>query len=104
MAVASRLGRLNPSRTILLLCDIQERFAPTIQHFDAIVETSVRLTETAKLLNLPYIVTEQYPKGLGYTVAELKKRFDQNTKIIEKTQFSMCTTDLMDHINKSLPS
>jgi nicotinamidase-related amidase len=63
--MASRIGRLVPSRTVLLLCDLQEKFAPSIQHFKEIVETSVKLAECAKLLNIPIIVTEHYPKGLG---------------------------------------
>ena len=100
--MASRLGRLNPSKTILLLCDMQEKFAKPITHFNEVVETSVRLTEAAKLLGIPQLITEHYPKGLGPTVPELKKRIE-NPVIIEKTQFSMCTTDLMKYINKTIP-
>ena len=59
----SRIGRLNPSKTFLLLCDMQEKFATTIQHFDEIVLNSEKVLDACKLLQVPYLVTEHYPKG-----------------------------------------
>jgi hypothetical protein len=58
-----RIGRLNPSKSVLLLCDLQEKFSRTIQYFNEIVNTSNRVLDTCKLLNVPYLVTEHYPKG-----------------------------------------
>ncbi|CAF0918248.1 unnamed protein product, partial [Brachionus calyciflorus] len=95
-------GRLNPSRTLLLLCDMQDKFAPHIQYFNQIVDNSGRLVDIAKHLNVPYIATEHYPKGLGPTVPLLKQKCE-NIKVFEKTLFSMCTKDLVDHINKEMP-
>ena len=45
------------------------------------------------LLELPIIVTEQYPQGLGATVAELELK-DNVTFKAEKTQFNMLTTEV----------
>lgn len=61
--MASKFGRLNPSKTVLLLCDMQEKFAKHISHFNEIVETSGRLVETSKHLQIPCLITEHYPKG-----------------------------------------
>ncbi|RNA09417.1 isochorismatase domain-containing 2A [Brachionus plicatilis] len=102
LKMASRIGRLNPSKTLLLLCDLQEKFAPNIHYFNQVVENSGRVLDIAKLLNIPYLVTEQYPKGLGHTVPFLKQKCD-NVKIFEKTSFSMCTKDLIDHIHQNTP-
>jgi hypothetical protein len=82
---------------------MQEKFVPHIPNFNHVVAASGRLTEASKMLNIPAIITEHYPKGLGRTVPELLNRLEKPT-IIEKTQFSMCTTDLMAHLNKSMPS
>ena len=101
--MASKIGKLNMSRTILLLCDMQEKFAKHIPSFSHVVEASGRLTEAAKLLSVPAVITEHYSKGLGRTVPELLNRLEKPT-IIEKTQFSMCTTDLIAHLNKTMPS
>ena len=60
------IGRLNVSKTILLLCDMQTKFANSIVHFNEIVETSGRIANVAKLLQLPCIITEHYPKGWDF--------------------------------------
>ena len=49
--------------SVLLLCDMQEKFRPTIKYFPQVVETSNKLLQACKILNIPYVVTEQYPKG-----------------------------------------
>jgi len=48
------------------------------------------MTKAATLLNLPIVVTEQYPKGLGHTALLIKEALPENTPIIEKTTFSSC--------------
>lgn len=64
MSGISRVGKLLLPRTALLLCDIQEKFRPTISHFDAIVETSSRMLTAARMLGMRIVVTEMYPKGV----------------------------------------
>ena len=56
------LGELNPGRSILMVCDIQEKFGPSILNFDTIVENARRLIQAAKILEVPTLATEQYPK------------------------------------------
>jgi nicotinamidase-related amidase len=55
--------------SILLLVDIQERLLPVIHDREGVLAEIVRLASGAALLSVPTIVTEQYPKGLGPTVA-----------------------------------
>jgi nicotinamidase-related amidase len=66
-----RLGRLEASSTVFLCCDIQEAFRSAIHRFPAVVATAQRMLTTARTLAIPVAVTEQYPKGLKPTVAEL---------------------------------
>lgn len=61
--MAQRIARLSRQTSLLLLCDMQEKFRPTIKYFPQIVETSNKLLQTCKILDVPYVVTEQYPKG-----------------------------------------
>ena len=56
------LGELDASRTVVLSCDMQERFAPSIAAFDAIAENAARVIAVANILEMPIVVTEQYPK------------------------------------------
>ncbi|CAI4232907.1 unnamed protein product [Auanema sp. JU1783] len=89
MAAPRIISRVNPKNTVLFVCDLQEKFSKTIQYFPEIVTTAKRLVDTAQILGMKTIVTEQYPKGLGHTVPELG--IDRTTTpVYEKTRFSMC--------------
>lgn len=61
-ARARRLGKLESAHTAVFVCDIQEKFAPSIAHFDTVVNNSERLLKVANILGVPIIATEQYPK------------------------------------------
>lgn len=78
---------LPAERTVLLVVDVQERFEAAIPNFSAIVEHSVRLVRAFDALGLPVLVSEQYPKGLGRTVAPLRDVLGA-TEPFEKTCFS----------------
>lgn len=67
--MAQRLTPLSRQTSILLLCDMQEKFRPTIKYFPQIVETSNKLLQACKILGVPFVVTEQYPKGKHGSVA-----------------------------------
>ncbi|XP_051999598.1 isochorismatase domain-containing protein 2-like [Xyrauchen texanus] len=67
----SRIGRLSTKGSVLLLCDMQEKFRPSIFQFTNIVSNAARLLQACRILGIPQILTEQYPKGLGPTVPEL---------------------------------
>ncbi|XP_037777178.1 isochorismatase domain-containing protein 2-like isoform X1 [Penaeus monodon] len=89
LATAPKLGRLVPQNTCLFLCDLQEKFRSSIQYFPQIVEVSNRLLRAFKILELPIVATEQYPKGLGNSVPELGIA-ENNVPVFDKTKFSMC--------------
>jgi len=57
-----KIGRLNPSKTLLLLCDMQEKFAKSTLHFNEVVETSSKVATISRMVQIPCIVTEYYPK------------------------------------------
>ena len=63
-ARARRLGKLDPTHSAIFVCDIQEKFAPSITHFDTIVNNTERLLKVSNMLGIPTIATEQYPKVL----------------------------------------
>ena len=60
--------------TALLVVDVQEKLVPNIGQSDRVVWNMRRLIDGAGILGLPVVGTEQYPKGLGPTVAELADR------------------------------
>ncbi|KAG5856321.1 isochorismatase domain-containing protein 2 [Anguilla anguilla] len=82
------IGRLLVKDSVLLLCDMQEKFRPNIVHFTNILSNAARVLQACRILGIPPILTEQYPRGLGPTVPELGA---SDLKPHEKTQFSMLT-------------
>jgi nicotinamidase-related amidase len=76
---------LTAEGSVLLLIDLQERLMPAIRDGDVVVARAVRLAEAARLLDVPVLVTEQYPAGLGSTVPPLAA-YPQ--AVLPKTTFS----------------
>ena len=60
--------------TALLVVDVQEKLVPAIADHARVVWNVRRLVDGAKILGLPTVATEQYPQGLGPTIAELAQR------------------------------
>jgi len=81
----------NPIDSQLLIIDQQTRLADAMPESEwQQVEThSKRLLEAASALNIPVIISEQYPKGLGHTVDAIKQKAG-NSLCYEKTHFSCC--------------
>lgn len=81
--------QLTVSRTdaILVLVDMQCRLADAMERRDRVVATSVLLATVARLLEIPVIVTRQYPKGLGDTAPELLEAVG-DVEPVDKVTFS----------------
>jgi nicotinamidase-related amidase len=71
--------------TALLVVDVQEKLLPLIPGQERMVWNVRRLIDAAKLLGLPVLATEQYPKGLGHTTPVLAERLGN---VPEKLAFS----------------
>lgn len=89
-----------PNSSCLLVVDIQEKLAPAIHEGDAVIANVRWLAEVAKLANVPILTTEQYPKGLGPTVAELQDVLPKEG-FMEKMHFS-CMAE--PHCNEKINS
>ncbi len=80
---------LSSANAVLVVVDIQERLVPAMQEKDKVIANTQHLIEAAKLLHIPMLVTEQYPKGLGRTIAEISGVLPEYAPI-EKITFSCC--------------
>ena len=78
---------LSENDSLVLIIDIQEKLVDALEK-DLIVDKASKLIKGANILNIPVIVTEQYPKGLGHTVDLISKQFGNNVDVIEKTYFN----------------
>jgi len=76
----------------LAVVDIQERLLPVIAGKEAMLQNILRLIKGAAILQLPVLITEQYPKGLGKTVQDIADTLVPFAPF-EKLTFSACGSD-----------
>ncbi|MGC8722255.1 MAG: isochorismatase family protein [Acidobacteriota bacterium] len=84
---------LDATRSAVVVIDLQGRLMETIVRPRLVVEGTVRLLKLAELFRVPVVMTEQYPKGLGGTHAEVRAAYHALTvpkRLVEKTSFSCC--------------
>jgi nicotinamidase-related amidase len=80
--------RLRPDSSVLVVIDIQDKLLAKIPTAASLVRNAGFLLDVANLLGVPARATEQYPKGLGPTTADLARRLPEG--ISAKTAFSCC--------------
>jgi nicotinamidase-related amidase len=88
-------GMLERDRAALVVVDVQEAFRGAVSEFDAVVRAAGVLVQGARLLGLPIVVTQQYPRGLGETVPEVAEHLDGIPRL-DKEVFSACRADGFD--------
>lgn len=80
---------LDKDNTALVIIDIQDRLAVVMKVRDEVIKNCLHLIELSKMLNIPIVLTEQYPKGLGSTVSEIKEQLPAYQPV-EKLTFNCC--------------
>lgn len=80
---------INEHDTALLIIDIQDKLAAIMRHKGQVVNNTLHLIELAKILQIPILLTEQYPKGLGPTLPEIREALPVYAPF-EKTAFNCC--------------
>lgn len=83
---------LTKDNSILLVVDVQDKLAVVMNKKQQVTLNTLHLIEAAKLLYVPIIVTEQYPKGLGQTVYDIKEAIPVYQPM-EKITFDCCKSD-----------
>ena len=81
--------RILKEDTVGLIIDLQERLVPHMHDAARLIAKNRLLIEGLKLLDIPLILTEQYPKGLGKTIPEIMSFFPHDIPF-EKVTFSCC--------------
>lgn len=86
------MSLLERGRAALVVIDVQEGFR-SYAAFDGVAAGCAKLVEAARVLGVPIVATEQYPKGLGTTAPEIG--LDGEPRI-EKTVFSAARAEGFD--------
>ena len=92
---------LDRARSILLLIDLQESYRGKLANEPRVVATAAKLLDAAGLLEIPVLLTEQYPKGLGATRDEIASHLPPKARRFEKTSFScLGAPGLREHLSE----
>lgn len=83
---------ISKNGTVLVIIDIQEKLFPFIAEKEKVTESIRKLIGFAEIVKMPMVLTEQYPKGLGRTVKDIKDLIP-NIEPIEKVEFSCFGSD-----------
>jgi nicotinamidase-related amidase len=86
------MGLLERDKAALVVVDVQEAFR-RYASFAGVAQASAKLLAAARILEVPRLVSEQYPNGLGHTAAEVGL---QDESPITKTIFSAARADGFD--------
>lgn len=78
---------LTPEQTACLVIDVQKKLIPVMYESEELLKQIHLLTFMCKELRIPFVVTEQYPKGLGETYDSVKELMG-DVAPIAKTAFS----------------
>lgn len=81
---------LDKNKTALVVIDMQEAFRAAVSDFPVVASRVSIAVRGFQILNLPVIITEQYPKGLGRTAEEILFSLPEDFEVVEKTTFSSC--------------
>lgn len=86
---------LDRARAALVVIDVQDGFEKAVPQFGEIAKQTAILVHGARILGLPVVVTEQYPKGLGETTATVREALDGAPRL-PKTVFSAAQAEGFD--------
>ena len=89
-------AKLDRRRAALVVIDVQEAFRKAVPSFDGVAKGAAALIRGAEAVDVPIVITEQYPKGLGRTVPEVADRLPEGVRPIEKVCFSAPEADGFD--------
>lgn len=81
--------RIKKENTVAVIIDIQERLFPVMWEKESFLQNCQILLKGLEALNVSMLVTQQYSKGLGETLPEIKNAIP-DFNFIEKKNFSCC--------------
>lgn len=78
---------VHKDRSVLLVIDLQLKLTPAIDQVERVLHAACWVLQVATQLQIPILLTEQYPQGLGHTVPEIANLVTAHA-IQEKIHFS----------------
>lgn len=94
------ISRLRAEATILILVDVQEKLLPAMHEAARVERNCALLLRAASQLQIPVLITEQYPARLGSTLPALLE-LAPDAPVIAKIRFSACVEETRAALEKT---
>lgn len=78
---------LQRTQSVLLIVDVQDHLTPVMTDPRRVIHNCDLLIRAARTLSIPAIASEQYPKGLGPTIIDLRENLPEADRMA-KLHFS----------------
>ena len=78
---------IKKDKSSLIIIDVQKKLVAVMPKPHTFIDNIIKLQKAANIFKIPVTISEQYPKGLGNTIDEIKAH--EHKAIIEKTNFSI---------------
>ena len=87
-------------QSVLVVVDVQTRLMAAMQSDtrDRVVNSVKTLLRAASALDIPTVITEQYPRGLGHSEPTVLQNKPSVCEVLEKTSFSVCGVDRFNQL------
>lgn len=79
--------RIERENTVALVIDYQEKLVPVMYEKERLIQNSAILLAGLRQLGIPMLVTQQYTKGLGITIQEIREAMESDD-YIDKISFT----------------
>ena len=89
--------------SLLLIIDIQTKLGQAMptKVLNRVISNTSLLSRAAGLLDVPVVVTEQYPQGLGPTITDISDALPATAVTLDKTAFSSAAAQGFDDVLES---
>ncbi len=87
------------NEVVMVVVDVQEKLIPHIWEKEKIIRNIQILIKGLKILNVPILLTEQYPEGLGKTIPQIREIFSEVSPISKMTFDCSNNKNFMEKIN-----
>jgi nicotinamidase-related amidase len=84
-------------QSLLLIIDLQEKLMKAMDQAEKVYRNTRIMLAACHQLNIPVVVTEQYPKGLGRTVSDVADHLNEHL-LLEKLSFSAATEEMLEQL------
>lgn len=88
---------LKREQSLLLIIDLQEKLMKAMDHAEKVYKNTNIMIQSCQQLKIPIVVTEQYPKGLGPTVPDVREHLGEHL-LLEKMAFSAASQETIEQL------